>query len=111
MHINTRTFSDITVVEVVGDIDGASAPTAQAQLLPHIQPLCKLVLDMSAVGYMSSAGLRMMLLVFRQTAGAGGQLALTGLSEDIKDTMSLTGFLDFFSTFDTVDAGVEALQA
>ena len=54
---------------------------------------------------MSSAGLRMMLLIYRQVIGGGGRVVLVGLSEDIKDTMSVTGFLDFFTMHDHVDAG------
>jgi anti-sigma B factor antagonist len=32
-----------------------------------------------------------------------------GLGEEIKDTMSVTGFLNFFTTRDTVDEGLQAL--
>jgi anti-sigma B factor antagonist len=35
---------------------------------------------------------------------------LVGLSEDIKDTMSVTGFLKFFVTSDTLDSALAALQ-
>jgi anti-sigma B factor antagonist len=65
---------------------------------------------MSGVEYMSSAGLRMMLSMHRQASTNKGQLVLVGLSEDIKDTMSATGFLGFFTVQDTVEAGLAALK-
>jgi anti-sigma B factor antagonist len=111
MQIDVGAIEGISVIGLQGDLDGNTAPAAQARVLPLIQPGCRLVLDMTRVPYMSSAGLRMMLLVFRQVAGKGGRIVLAGLSEEIKDTMSLTGFLDFFTTADTVDAALTAARA
>ena len=65
---------------------------------------------MSQVHYMSSAGLRMLLVVYRTVSGQGGKVVLTGLSQDLEDTMSLTGFLDFFDHFESVDAGLAAFN-
>jgi anti-sigma B factor antagonist len=78
--------------------------------LPLIRADCKLLVDMSAVDYMSSAGLRMLLSMHRQASSSKGQLVLVGLSEDIEDTMSATGFLNFFKTLDTVAAGLAILK-
>lgn len=110
MEINIKTLEQVTIVELTGDIDSKSAPDAQAQILPLIQPSCKVVLDMSRLEYMSSAGLRMMLSMHRQATGNKGQLVLVGLSEEISDTMSATGFLNFFTIQDTVEAGLIALK-
>ncbi len=110
MEVSIGAVDGVSVVGLRGDIDGNTAPNAQAQVLPLIQPGCKLVLDMAKVSYMSSAGLRMMLLIFRQVSGRGGKIVLSGLSEEIKDTMALTGFLDFFVTADTVDKAVAEIR-
>jgi len=109
VNITTNSTDGVTVVNIQGDIDGKSAPEAQQQIVPLISEHSKLLLDMSGVGYMSSAGLRVMLLLYRQAASQDGQIALVGLSEDIEDTMSATGFLDFFTTCQTVEEGVAAL--
>jgi anti-sigma B factor antagonist len=106
VEINVGATDGVSVVALQGDLDGNTAPAAQARVIPLIKPGCKIVLDMSKVDYMSSAGLRMMLLIFRQVSGQHGKVVLTGLSEEIKDTMSLTGFLDFFTTADTMDAAL-----
>jgi anti-sigma B factor antagonist len=51
---------------------------------------------MAGVDYMSSAGLRLLLLVYREFAAKKGKLVLVGLSPDIRAVMSHTGFLSFF---------------
>lgn len=110
MDINVKTVSGISVIEISGDLDGSTAPIAQAEILPLAQPGSKIVLDMSDVPYMSSAGLRMLLVTYRQVSGNKGQIVLVGLSEELRDTMSVTGFLDFFATHETIDAGMAALN-
>jgi len=111
MEIRVKTVNQATVVEVTGDIDGNTAPSVQEQILPLAQPGCKIVLDMTKVGYMSSAGLRMLLSVYRQISSNKGSIVLVGLSEEIKDTMSVTGFLNFFTTYDSLPSGLAALGA
>jgi len=110
MEINVKDQEDIKVVELIGDVDATTAPDVQKQVLSLAQPNSKILLNMSAVPYMSSAGLRMLLSLYRQTTAKDGKLVLVGLSEDLRDTMSVTGFLDFFTTCDTEEGGVIALQ-
>ncbi len=110
MKVKTLTLFEVTVAELSGDIDGKTAPTAQAEILPLVKPACKLILDMSDVSYMSSAGLRMLLSVRRQVP-TDGRLVLVGLSEQLQDTMSITGFLDFFTISPTIDEALETFKA
>jgi anti-sigma B factor antagonist len=108
--LESNSNGQVTVVEMTGDIDGKTAPDVQTQVLPLAQSGVKLLLDMTQVLYMSSAGLRMLLSVYRQVNAKEGQVVLIGLTEDIRDTMSITGFLDFFTTCETLDAGLATLN-
>lgn len=110
MEISMKTVDEVEVVALSGDIDGSNAPAVQEQIMPLVHPECRILLDMSGVSYMSSAGLRMLLSTYRQISRQSGRIALVGLAEEIKDTMAVTGFLDFFTTCDTIEEGVKALQ-
>jgi anti-sigma B factor antagonist len=109
MKVSVTRVQQATIVALEGDVDASSAPEAQAQILPLAESGAKIALDMTGVPYMSSAGLRMLLATYRAIAGKGGEVVLVGLSSDLQDTMSLTGFLEFFKHFDTLDAGLAAL--
>jgi anti-sigma B factor antagonist len=111
MEINVRLVQGITVVEMAGELTWKSVPQAQARILEQAQPGCRLILDLSRVPYMASAGLRLLLVVYRAVVGKGGQALLVGLSQDLRDTMTLTGFLDFFRHHDTLEAGVAELAS
>ncbi len=111
MNVNVQTRDGYTLIEASGDVDGATAPTLQEAVLAAAEPGCRLLLDMTQVTYMSSAGLRVMLLLHRQVSSGKGRVILIGLSDDLKDTMSATGFLKFFMLADDVAGGVAALDA
>lgn len=106
MEITSFDSGDVSIASVSGDIDGKSAPDAQAQLLGLLDKNPRLVVDMSHVGFLSSGGLRMMLLLYRQATSLNRRLVVVGLSEEIKDTMLMTGFLRFFTIASTVDEGI-----
>lgn len=110
MEINIKNLEDIKIVELIGDVDASTAPEVQQKILPLAQSNSKILLDMSQVPYMSSAGLRILLSLYRKTAAYDGKLVLVGLSEDLQDTMSVTGFLDFFTTGETLEAGIDELK-
>jgi anti-sigma B factor antagonist len=110
MGLNITTLDQVTVVELSGDLDSKTAPPLQEQLLPLAKDdNCKLILDMSRVEYMSSAGLRMLLAVRRQIP-ISGHVVLLGLPEAIRGTMAITGFLDFFTTCATITEARQAMQ-
>ena len=110
MEMKTVTQDDVTIVELSGSLDGTSAPQVQGEVMPLIVPDCRLVLDMSGCEYVSSAGLRVLLMIAKLLANKKGQGALAGLSEEIMDVMEMTGFAQFFDTYDTVSDAVEALR-
>jgi anti-sigma B factor antagonist len=109
MEFEISTAGTVTIVALKGDLDGQSAPAVQEQLLPLIDPSCQILLDMRGVPYISSVGLRALLLLYRKTVGLGGRIVLCGLSEMLQDTMMITGFLDFFEAYGTVEEGLQAL--
>ena len=108
MDLAVTAIGGVTVVTLTGDLDGQTAPGAQERIAAQLSPPRKLLLDMSGVAYLSSAGLRMLLALHRQLAD-DGRIVLVGLSEEIKDTMALTGPLRFFPLGDSVDAGLALL--
>lgn len=101
MNVKIEKKPDLTVAELSGDLDGSTALQAQIQVVSAIGQDTRLILDMSKVDFMSSAGLRMLLGLQRQLS-AKGRLVLTGLSEQIHDTMSITGFLELFLVAETL---------
>jgi len=109
IEINLETLQQADIIRLIGEIDAASAAVVQQKVMPLSVPGCKLVLDLTNVAYMSSAGLRMLLSIYRQISGNQGRIVLVGLSDELKDTMSMTGFLGYFTVCDSLDAGLQTI--
>lgn len=101
--------TDVSVIKLIGEVDATNAVIVQQKVMPLSVPGCRLILDLTKVAYMSSAGLRMLLSLYRQTSARQGKIVLVGLSVELKDTMSMTGFLGYFSVEDTLKAGLQVL--
>ena len=111
MNIEFEEIDGIIVATLFGELDGRTAPLVQDQLLALPRPGGKVLLDMSGVGYISSAGLRALLMLYRQMVADNGRVALVGLTESIRDVMSVTGFLEFFNDYGTLPEGLAALRS
>ena len=111
MNINLSNQSGIIIAEIQGDIDANTAPLIQQKISPVFTPESQLLLNLTQVEYMSSAGLRILLTLHRYATANHGQLILVGLSEEITDVMAVTGFLNFFKTCDTVEAALTIFNA
>ncbi|HLI52260.1 MAG TPA: anti-sigma factor antagonist [Thermomicrobiaceae bacterium] len=109
MNVAIKNLDDTTIAEISGDIDGSTAPMAQQQVLSAIKGGSNVVLDLSNVPYMSSAGLRMLLSTYRQVTNSGGKIVFVGVVDEIKDTMEVTGFLKFFTLAETLDDAMVTL--
>ena len=110
MNVELEVMDGVTVATLFGELDSRTAPLVQERLLTLPEPDGRALLDMSGVGYISSAGLRALLMLYRQMTANDGRVALVGLTENIKDVMTVTGFLEFFDDYDTLSEGLAALQ-
>ena len=110
MDIKTNTVNDIYLVSLRGEIDADAAPAIEHTLTQLTRAGCRILIDLAEVPYMSSAGLRTLLSLYRHINDQGGHVALSGLSERLRDIMAITGFLNFFTIHPDVDSGIRALQ-
>lgn len=109
MEIEKYMRGGVTVLALDGDLDSSTSGDVRERLGELVPATGSVLLDLSRMTYMSSAGLRVLLLVYRQVRETGVRLALAAMTRDVTEVTAATGFLDFFTVADTVDDGVEAL--
>jgi anti-sigma B factor antagonist len=109
MNVALSEENGIGTARLEGSLDGKTAPEVREQLHPFLAANSKLILDLTKVDYLSSAGLRLLLLLYRELAGRKGKLVLVGVSEDIRTVMSHTGFLSFFTLANSESEAQNAL--
>ena len=109
MDIREEACGDALVVTASGRLDSNSAPALEAVLPARAQASPKLVLDLSGVPYVSSAGLRILLMGAKAARAAGHKLVLAGLSPSVREVFDISGFTSIFTLEADVDSALAAL--
>ena len=85
-----------TVLKIVGRLDTTTAPELEAAIDACAADTKALVLDCSALEYVSSAGLRV-ILKSQKLMNAQGSMKLTHVNETIMEVFDITGFADILT--------------
>ena len=93
MNLNTESVDGVTVALPAGRLDFGAAAAFQQQLEAAVAAKPRgLVVDCSALDYVSSAGLRVFLVAARAAKAAGVGFAVSDLKPAVKEVFDLTGF-------------------
>ena len=104
MDIIERDENGVAVYVLEGRIDTAGAVDLDLALqAAAASGKNRMILDMSEVRYIGSAGLRTMADVLTKNQKAGGDLKLVALNRKVERVLRIIGFDKFFSIYDAVD--------
>lgn len=97
LSISSSKVQDSLVITLAGRIDANSAKELEQQTKIWIEGGEKqLVLDFSAVDFISSAGLRVILLIAKKLEPLQGKVKLCGLNATLRDVFEISGFSKLF---------------
>ena len=82
------------VVALEGRLDTTTAPQLEEELKTGLEGVTNLVIDLSKLEYISSAGLRVLLSAFKIMRNKG-KMKVTNANELVKEVFEVTGFSDF----------------
>jgi anti-anti-sigma factor len=101
----------VTVVSIRHDLDAVTSAEATAYLGAEIEDgHTKLVLDISGVTYLSSAGLRVILGTMQDTRQQGGDVRLVGAKGDVRRVLDMSGVTGIIETFPTAEKAVASFN-
>lgn len=102
MHISCTQDGSVWQAACEGRMDTVGSRELEAALKPGLAAdMQYLVLDLAALSYISSAGLRVLLATHKQLAARGGEFMLAAVPEYASQVLDVTGFTDFFKRFAT----------
>lgn len=100
MEIKINNDKGIKNIIFIGNLDGNSSEQTVNTVIKEIDENIKLVIDMTMCTYVSSAGLRALLMIGKNVKMKSGTLKFLNLSDEVKDVMEMTGFLSIFMNFE-----------
>jgi anti-sigma B factor antagonist/stage II sporulation protein AA (anti-sigma F factor antagonist) len=110
VQLTTQQFADTIVVAPAGRIDHRSAAELEAALTPLLADAVArqrpLVLDFSAVEYISSVGLRVLMIAARQMRAAQARLGVAALQSVVAEIFTISRFDKVLAVSPTLEAAL-----
>jgi len=111
MTITATSFESYSVVRVDGPLNRQTAPALEKALQALVDKgQMRVVLDLSGVPEMSSAGLRTIISAAKRLRGGRGDLLLAAPGKRVVEVLELAGLLPVFHIFDTSEQAVASFQ-
>ncbi len=93
MDIATERRDGVLSVLVSGRIDGSNAAAFEEAAKAAMEDSDRaVVMDLEKLSYISSAGLRVLLMIAKSLSGRGAKLVLCSLSDQIREVVEISGF-------------------
>ncbi len=115
MELNATRKDDTLVLAPRGRIDHTNAEAFGQALAPHVEACAqhgpRLLFDLSGLEYISSAGLRVLMLASKRAIPAGGRLGVAAPTALVREILEISRFDLVFPVFDTVEKGLATFAA
>jgi anti-anti-sigma factor len=87
----------VVVLGLSGQLDSRTAPALEAETAKALAKDCHaLLFDLTALDFVASAGLRVVIMVGKRLASDGGAIALCGLNPSVREVFDIAGFSALF---------------
>lgn len=96
MEIKKVKNGEDLVVNVDGRIDTTTAPELEKDIIDELENVTNLIFDFEKVQYISSAGLRV-ILVFHKNMSKKGKMTIKNVNEAVQEIFDVTGFSDLLN--------------
>jgi len=107
MEISVKKEGKALVVSVAGRMDAVSAPEFERKLGDRInEGEVNFIIDLSELDYISSAGLRSMLVTAKKLKAKDGQILLAALKDTVKEVFEISGFSSIIPIYESVETAL-----
>ena len=116
MEFTTQQIADVTVIQVKGRIDHKTAKDFENALKPHLDQCIagdfkRILMDMGDVEFMTSAGLRVLMIAARTCDKEKGEIAVAALQPLIKEIFKISRFDLILKVFPTVQSALKNMSS
>jgi anti-anti-sigma factor len=111
MVFTTSFENGIALAALPARLDGSNASQAEAELPSVLDPAFPLIFDARVCTYISSAGLRLLLVAAKRLVPLGRQVVIAGMAEQLIDIMRMTGFDHVFAFAKDLDEAAQLARA
>jgi anti-sigma B factor antagonist len=111
LRLSSTSQGDAVIVAVGGELDVVSSRQFDAYLAEVCSEHKQVILDLSAVEFMDTGSLAVIVGYWKRLTAAGGSLVLAGARYRYTKTLWITGLADRLPLYDSAEAALAAVQA
>jgi anti-sigma B factor antagonist len=109
LEIRETRIEGVVVLEPVGRLETKTSPDLEKKIVSLLAAGDRqFVLDLAETEYVSSAGLRVFLMLAKKLAGGAGRLSLCRLNKSVREVFEIAGFASLFAIYATREAALSA---
>lgn len=109
LSLTTKSAGNVHIIMVSGFLDGHTAAELERKLGDTIKAgQVRLVLDLSGLTYIASAGVGILISLQHQAQKSGGGLQIVNPTPNVREIFSILGLTSILSVHETLEAGVKA---
>ena len=97
MQITEKRDNDVITIAIEGRVDKNTSPQVQDAILKSFQKVNQVVLDFSQCTYVSSAGLRALLIGQKTASSKKGTMKLVNVPEILMNVLKMSGFANILT--------------
>ena len=108
MEIKKEKKNDITCLRIEGCLDASNSSVAEKSVLDTVAAEgANMIIDLSELQYISSAGLRVILVVAKDIKTKNGKIVLCSMTDSVRKVFEISGFTSIFDIQDNVEAALK----
>jgi anti-anti-sigma factor len=109
MEVTEGRVGNAATLRIVGRVDSSVSKLLEQKVVDIVSRDSAIVVDLEEMNYVSSAGLRSFITLAKHARSRNQTIALCGMREEVTEIFEISGLLELFAIYDTVDAAVAAL--
>jgi anti-sigma B factor antagonist len=111
MEINVRESSSIRILDISGRMDTGTSPAVEIGINQVLDAgIKKIILNLASTEYVSSSGLRVLLITAKKLAASGGSLKICQPNSVVREILDISGFSTFLDVRTTEEEALSEMQ-
>jgi anti-anti-sigma factor len=111
VEIQSERRQQAMVISLAGSFDALTAPQAERTIAARLEKgQQQVVVDLSQVDFMSSSGVRVLLIALKQSREVGSKLRLAAAQPGVQRTLEISGLVRVLKTYPTVEGALRSFE-
>ena len=108
MELSKKLVDNMVIVSIKGEIDAITGPDLDKYLKEQLSERKNFITDFSNVDFISSAGLRVLLAMVKETRRIGGDFLVAAVQEKVHKVLKISGFLGILKVYPDLETAIKS---